>query len=73
MEHGGCEICEADQEVHSTGGAEAAAPGAQEDRRSSGRPLLVHQGEAECDANHQGGVGLHNRFRIFRDLNKYNV
>ena len=65
VEHGGCQICEAHQEVHPSGGAEAAAPGAQEDRRPPGRPLPVHQGAAECDASHQGGVGLYNRFRIF--------
>ena len=54
MEHGGCQVCEADQAVHSPGGAQAASPGAQEDGRPAGRALPVHQGAAECDADHHG-------------------
>ena len=66
MEHGGCQVCEADQAVHSPGGAQAASPGAQEDGRPAGWALPVHQGAAECDADHDGGVGLYNEFRVFR-------
>ena len=59
MVHGGCEVCAEDEEVHPLGGAEAAAPGAQEDGRAPGRALSVHQGEAERDADLRPGVGLH--------------
>ena len=51
MVHGGREVCAEDGEVHPLGGAEAAAPGAQEDGRPPGRALAVHQGEAERDAD----------------------